>query len=60
MKTCETEYIYCGHCGKAEVVEIDSSFGYAIRRLPVGWSNIGRELLCPICSEAYIENLKRG
>lgn len=53
MKKRETVYVYCDSCGKAELEEIDFSYGYAIELLPIGWSKVGKKHLCPICSEIY-------
>lgn len=53
MKKRETVYI-CDHCGKAEVETKKLRYdGFLIRYLPDGWTKLGREHLCPKCSEIY-------
>lgn len=45
---------FCDHCGKAEVEMPKLRFdGPWISRFPEGWTKLGREHLCPKCSEIY-------
>ena len=44
----------CDHCGKTELERTDYNFyGGLARRLPKDWTKLGKEYLCPICTEAY-------
>lgn len=52
MKKRETVYI-CDHCGKAEVEVKEFWFHYYIAVLPDGWTELGREHLCPKCSKLW-------
>lgn len=52
------QYI-CDHCGKAEIAEKKMWYDdytincFWVKLLPKGWTKLGKEHLCPKCSEIY-------
>lgn len=52
MKKRETIYI-CDHCGVIAREETEFGFGFHFKTLPKDWTLLGREHLCPKCSEIY-------
>lgn len=52
MKKRETLYI-CDHCGVIAREETEFTFGFCFKTLPKGWTRLGKEHLCPKCSEIY-------
>lgn len=52
MRKRETIYI-CDHCGAIAREEIEICFGDCFKILPKGWTRLGREHLCPKCTEIY-------
>lgn len=53
MRRRKTIYI-CNHCGVIALEEKKYLFGGGfVKLLPKGWTRLGREHLCPKCSEIY-------
>lgn len=52
MKKRETIYI-CDHCGVIAREETKFAFGFCFKTLPEDWTQLGKEHLCPKCSEIY-------
>ena len=52
MKKRETIYM-CDHCGAIAREETEFGFGFHFKTLPKDWTLLGREHLCPKCSEIY-------
>jgi rubrerythrin len=52
MLTCKKVYI-CDHCGAVALEETYSFFVDTWKGAPEGWTKLGEEDLCPVCSETY-------
>ena len=48
MKKREIIYI-CDHCGVIAREETEFGFGFYFKTLPIDWTLLGREHLCPKC-----------
>lgn len=52
MRKRKTIYI-CDHCGDIALEDIGYYFYYCFKTLPEGWTRLGKEHLCPKCTEIY-------
>lgn len=52
MRRRKTIYI-CDHCGEIALEEKKYLFGGFIYVLPKDWTQLGKEHICPKCSEIY-------
>lgn len=43
----------CDHCGAVAFEQTYSFMGDVWRGAPEGWTKLGKEDLCPVCSETY-------
>lgn len=43
----------CDHCGVVALEEIHGFMGDIWKDAPEGWTKLGKENLCPTCSETY-------
>lgn len=48
----ERVYI-CDHCGCATIEQTKYCYTGAYKDAPKGWTKLGQEDLCPICSKTY-------
>ena len=52
MRKRKTIYI-CDHCGDIALEDTEFGFGFCYKTLPRDWTLLGREHLCPKCTEIY-------
>ena len=45
----------CDHCSKVELPDMDLLGHEVIKVMPIGWTKLGKEHLCPECSRVYKE-----
>lgn len=43
----------CDHCGAVALEHTYYFYGDVFRDAPEGWTKLGKEDLCPVCSEIY-------
>lgn len=43
----------CDHCGAVALEETYCFYTYVYKDAPEDWTKLGKEDLCPICSETY-------
>lgn len=50
---CKKQVYICDHCGKVAPERVYQFFGDIAKCAPEGWTELGKETLCPVCSETY-------
>lgn len=50
---CKKRVYICDHCGKVAPERVYQFFGNIAKCAPEGWTELGKENLCPVCSETY-------